>query len=642
MATPFEPAAVDQPSVIRFGGFELDLQSGVLSKNGTKNRLQGQPLQLLELLLEQPGQMVTREHIQQRLWPDGTVVEFEHSVNAAVKRLRAALDDDAEKPTFIETIPRRGYRFIAHVENCALPASAAVERHLSLFPTVFSAKPEPQFLAERRPIARGLVVSSVVIALLVVTFLMIRSHANQIAERRIRSLAVLPLKNLSGDPAQEYLADGMTEALIGRLARIQDLHVISRTSVMRFKDTQLSVPEIAKTLGVDAIVEGSVIRDGNRIRVNAQLIRAATDDHFWSESYDRDMQDILLLQSDVAQAVARRVEVSISQDEHARVTGARHVSPEVYESYLKGEDEFEKGNGHAGFEKSIAYFQEAINRDPTFAPAYVGMGAAWSRLGTPLGGAPLDEARPKIVEVAEKAIELDPQLAEPHDLLAGVYENQWLWQEAETEFRKALELDPNDVGAQLGLARWLLYHGRTDEALEWSQRAGKLDPFGLPSATHAWILFHARRYDDAIRELHKVRTADPNLAVAHWYLGYALTANGQPDQAIISLEKAASLTHGSPAVLGVLVRAYAHAGRRTEALRLLEQLKQRQQTSYVPSAAFVNAYLGLGDNEQALAWLERGYQEQSGILALLKVHPYFDPLRGDARFQQLVHRVGLD
>lgn len=642
MATPLEPAAVDEPSVIRFGRFELDLQSGVLSKNGTKNRLLGQPLQLLELLLQQPGQMVTREHIQQHLWPDGTVVEFEHSVNAAVKRLRAALDDDADNPTFIETIPRRGYRFIAHVENGALPSSTAVKRYLALSPTVVSGEPEPHLHAERRPIARYLLVVSVVLALLVVPFLMIRSRANQIAERRIRSLAVLPLKNLSGDPAQEYLADGMTEALIGRLSRIQDLHVISRTSVMRFKDTKLSVPEIAKTLGVDAIVEGSVIRDGNHIRVNAQLIRAATDDHFWSEAYDRDVQDVLLLESGVAQAIARKVEVSISQSERTRITGARQVSPEVYESYLKGEDEFEKGNGQVGFEKSIAYFQEAINRDPTFAPAYVGMGAAWERLGSNLGGAPLDEARPKIVEAARKAIELDPQLAEPHDLLGRVYENQWLWQEAETEYRKALELDPNDVGAQLGLARWLLCHGRTDEALEWSQRAGKLDPFGLPGVTHAWILFHARRYDDAIRELHKVRTADPNLAVAHWYLGHALTENGQPDQAIISLEKAASLTHGSPAVMGVLVRAYAQAGRRTEALRLLERLKQQQQTSYVPSSAFVNAYLGLGDNQQALAWLERGYQEQSSILELLKVHPYFDPLRGDPRFQQLVHRVGLD
>lgn len=631
MAASPENSPVDQPLLLRFGEFEVDLQSGVLSKNGTKSRLQGQPLQLLELLLRHPGQIVTREDIRQHLWPNGTVVEFEHSVNAAVKRLRTALEDDADKPTFIETIPRRGYRFIARIENGALTTSGAVER-----------RPEPHLHVERGSIARYFFIGSIVFVLLVVPFLIIRRHTKQVADRRIRSLAVLPLKNLSGDQAQEYLADGMTEALIGRLSRIEDLHVISRTSVMRFKDTKLPVPEIAKTLGVDVIVEGSVIRDGDHIRVNAQLIRAATDDHFWSETYDRDVQDILLLESSVAEAIARKVEVSISQDERARVTGARQVSPEVYESYLKGEDELTRSNGHAGFEKSVAYFQEAIDKDSTFAPAYVGMGGAWERLGTNLVGASLDEARPKIIEAANKAIELDPQIAEPHDLLGRVYENQWRWQEADAEFRKALELDPNDVGAQLGVARLLLCHGRIDEALEWSQRAGKLDPFGLPGVMHAWILFHARRYKDAIVELHKLRSADPNLAVAHWYLGYALIANGQPDEAILSLEKAASLTHESPAVLGVLVRAYAQAGRHSDAVRLLEQLKQRQQTSYVPSAAFVNAYLGLSDNKQAMDWLEKGYQEQSSSLGLLKVHPYFDPLRGDPRFRQLVHRVGLD
>jgi TolB-like protein/Flp pilus assembly protein TadD len=477
---------------------------------------------------------------------------------------------------------------------------------------------------------------------LLAAYLMTRSRAGNMTPPKIGSLAVLPLKNLSGDPTQEFLADGMTESLIGRLSRIHDLRVISRTSVMRFKDTKLSVPEIARSLGVDAIVEGSVIRDGNRIRVNAQLIRGATDDHFWSEAYDRELEDTLQLESDIAQSIARRVEVSVSGEERARLAAARHVSPEVYESYLKGEDEFLKSNGRAGFEKSIAYFKEAITKDATFAPPYVSMAAAYDRLGTNLVGASLDEVRPKAISSARKALELDPELAVPHDLLADIYQRQWQWSEAEAEYKRALELDPNDAGAHLGFARWLLCQGRADEALQWSQRAGKLDPFGLPGVTHAWILFHARRYDEAIRELRSVRTADPDLAVAYFYLGFTLISNGQPDEAIPSLGKAVSLTHGSPAVMGVLVRAYAHAGRRADALRLLDELKRRQQNTYVPSAAFVNAYLGLGDNEQALAWLEKGYREQSSILGLLKVHPYFDPLRGDPRFKELVHRVGLD
>jgi TolB-like protein/Tfp pilus assembly protein PilF len=515
-------------------------------------------------------------------------------------------------------------------EQAERSAEPAADKEFHIPPTVVS--------RTRSLLALG---GMAVLALLA-AYIMSWSRAGNTTPPKIGSLAVLPLKNLSGDPTQEFLADGMTESLIGRLSRIHDLRVISRTSVMRFKDTKLSVPEIARLLGVDAIVEGSVIRDGNRIRVNAQLIRGATDDHFWSEAYDRELQDTLELESDIAQSIARKVEVSVSGEERARVAAARHVSAEVYESYLKGEDEFLKSNSRAGFEKSIAYFEEAITKDATFAPPYVGMAAAYDRLGTNLVGASLDEVRPKAISAARKALELDPELAVPHDLLADIYQRQWQWSEAEAEYKRALELDPNDAGAHLGFARWLLCQGRTDEALQWSQRAGKLDPFGLPSVTHTWILFHARRYDEAIRELRSVRTADPDLAVAYFYLGFALIANGQPDEAIPSLEKAVSLTRDSPAVMGVLVRAYAHAGRRADALRLLDELKRRQQTTYVPSAAFVNAYLGLGDNEQAFAWLEKAYAEQSSILGLIKVHPFFDPLRGDARFKEMVHRVGLD
>ncbi|PYV21989.1 MAG: hypothetical protein DMG27_19330 [Acidobacteria bacterium] len=605
VATSPEPAHTDQPPVTRFGGFELDLQSGVLSRNGTKNRLQGQPLQLLELLLQQPDRLVTRAQIQQHLWPDGTVVEFEHSVNAAVKRLREALGDDAERPTFIETIPRKGYR---------------------LLPPVESVKP-----VKREMFQRYLIVAVIFIVMVGLSIAYVRFRP---LPSRIHSLAVLPFKNLSGDSTQEYLADGMTEALIGRLSRIHDLRVISRTSVMRFKDTKPSVPEIARTLGVDAIVEGSVIREGSRIRVNAQLIRAATDDHFWSAAYDRELPDTLALESDVAQSIARRVEVTVTGEEHARLVAAHHISPEVYESYLKAEDEFGRSNSRAEIEKSIAYFEETIGKDANFAPAYVGLASVYDRLGTLVVGAPPNEVRTKLISAARKALELDPELAEPHVLLAGVYQKQWQWSDAEAEYKLALELNPNDAGAHERFAVWLLCQGRTDEALEWAQRAHELDPLGGAGRTSGFILFHARRYDEAIRELRPY----PD----HWYLGFALIANGQPDAAITVLEKALSGSDRGSAVMGVLVRAYAHAGRRAEALRLLDELKRRQQKSYVPSAAFVNAYLGLGDNEQAFAWLEKAYQEQSNILGLLKVHPYFDPLRGDPRFKELVHRVRLD
>ena len=421
----------------------------------------------------------------------------------------------------------------------------------------------------------------------------------------------------------------MTEELFGRLSRIHDLRVISRTSVMRFKDTQLSVPEIARTLRVDALVEGSVIREGSRIRVHAQLIRGSTDEHLWSDDYDRELGDVLALESEVAQSIARRVEVTVTGEEHARLTASHHVSPEVYESYLKAQDEF--GNGES--EKSIASFEETIRMDP-LCPSLRRFSIHLFRPRDTSCRRAADEVRPKLMSAARKALELDPELAEPHVLLGETYQRQWQWSEAEAEYKRALELNPNDARAHEHFAMWFLCQGRTDEAIRWAQRAHELDPLGGAGRTNGFILFHARRYEEAIRELR----SHPD----DWYLAFPLIANGQPDEAITVLEKALAGSGRDSATMGVLVRAYAHAGRRADALRLLNELNRRQQKRYVPSAAFVNAYLGLGDNEQAFAWLERAYQEQSNIVQLMKVHPYFDPLRGDPRFADLVRRVGLD
>jgi len=507
-------------------------------------------------------------------------------------------------------------------------------------PTVTEAEHEPNATRRRR---RWLLLGGVAaLGLLAVSYVMTRRHAVGATRPKITSLAVLPLKNLSGDPTQEYLADGMTESLIGRLSAIHDLRVISRTSAMHFKDTLLSVPEIAQALGVDAIVEGSVIREGNRIRVHAQLIRGATDEHFWSESYDRDLKDVLALESDVTQSIARKVEVTVTGEEHERITAVRSVKPEVYESYLKGVFAAQKSESRASMEESIGYFEEAIKRDPTFAPAYVGVAASYDELGTVFIGAPPEETRAKVMSATRKALELDPELADAHLLLAHMQALQWQWAEAEAEFKRALKLNPSDATAQSRFAAWLLCQGRTDEALAWTQRAREHDPLAVSGADIGWILFHARRYDEAIHELRSELAVQPDQPTVLWYLGFALIAKGQPEEAIPVLEKSVAGSNRSPGPIGVLVRAYAQAGRRTDALRLLGELKRRQQTGYIPAAAFVNAYLGLGDNEQAFAWLERGYQEHSAILGLLKVHPYFDPLRDDPRFAELVRRVGLD
>ena len=646
--------ATDRTRRVRFDAFDVDMRAGEVRKHGIRLKLHRQPFQVLSLLLEHPGDLVTREELRQKLWPGETFVDFDTGLNSAVKKLRDALCDSAEEPRYIETLPRRGYRFIAQVQNGDLSTGVAPVESIAVIP--LPPNPNEKGLRAERPAGAELNVRPAGtsrarlwfllggvagLALLAATYAMLRSRTGHTTQTKIRSLAVLPLSNLSGDSSQEYLADEMTEELCGRLASIHDLRVISRTSVMRFKGTKLSVPEIARALGVDALVEGSVIRQGNRIRVHAQLIRAATDEHLWSDEYDGELGDVLTLESEVAQSIARRVEVKVTGEEHARLVTAHHVSPEVYESYLKAEEEFSNSSSPAGFERTIAYFEETISKDANFAPAYVGLAKAYERLGSvPVGGSP-KETHPKMMSAARKAIELDPDLAEPHVLLAEVYQKQWQWSDAEAEFKRALELNSNDAGAYGGYAKWLMCQGRMDEALAWAQRARDLDPLGaagdllgFPGITRGWILFHARHYDEALREL---RSDDPD----HWYLGMALIANGQPDEAITVLEKALG-SGRNPAVMGVLVRAYAHAGRREEGLRLLDELKRRQRTTYVPTAAFVNAYLGLGDNEQALAWLERAYEEQSNMLQLIKVHPYFDPLRGDPRFVDLVHRVGLD
>jgi TolB-like protein len=341
------------------------------------------------------------------------------------------------------------------------------------------------------------------ICLLAVAWFAFRHRPIATAEPRIRSLAVLPLKNLSGDPAQEYFADGMTEEVIGRLSMIRGLRVISRTSVMQFKDTQLSAPEIAKKLGVDALVEGSVIREGGRIRVHVQLIRGATDEHFWSEEYDRDVSDVLALQSSVAQAIAEKVQVTLSSEERSRLVAARQVSPEVYESYLKGRSLDDA-------KKSIAYFEEAIKKDPTFAPAYVGLAYAYFILGTPAGGAPPQSVRPRAISAAHRALELDPTLPEPHVVLALSYQDQWEWRNAEHEFKRALELNPNNAWTHVNYAGWMLCQGRLEEAQAWARRGRELDPFTVDGHDLGWILFQSRRYDEAIRELRSNLAVHPD------------------------------------------------------------------------------------------------------------------------------------
>jgi len=486
------------------------------------------------------------------------------------------------------------------------------------------------------------VATLVLLALFAVAYIAIRNRAREAVRPKITSLAVLPLKNLSGDASQDYLADGMTEELIGRLSAIRGLRVISRTSTFHFKDTQLSVPEIANVLHVDAVVEGSVIREGSHVRVHCQLIRAATDEHFWSETYDRDMGDALALESEVARAIAAKVEVTASGKKRMTLVATRHIAPEVYESYLKGASQLDKAYTREEIERSISYFDEAIRTDATFAPAYVGLADAYDNLATiAIGGSPT-QLRPKIVAAARKALELDPGLSEAHVLLADIHQKEWEWAEAESEYKLALDLKPNDPGAHQGYASWLMCQGRMNEALAWSQRARDLDPVGVKGISHGWILFQAHRFDEAIQELRSVLAVYPDDEDAYWTLGFALIGAGRSQEAILVLEKTVAMTHRNPGSLELLAVAYAHAARRAEALKLVDELKRRRENGYMPAGIFINPTLALGEYDEAFVWFERAYQEKSNILQFVRVHPFFDPVREDSRFKDLVHRVGLD
>ena len=649
--------AAAQTCRTRFGAFDVDLRSGELHKYGIRLKLQDQPFQVLALLLEHPGDLVTREELRQKLWPADTFVDFDTGLNSAIKKLRDVLGDSAGEPRYIETLPRRGYRFIARVGNGPQPAPPAGEQS-QLAPTLPAEEPvsketrTAESAAARRAIAprrRRIQIGLAAMAALVLLVFGLNLGGwrdrllGRPAPESIRSIAVLPLENLSGDPADEYFADGMTEELITELSRIGGFKkVIPRTSIIRYKTVKKPLKEIGRELGVAGLVEGSVLRAGSRVRITVKLVEAAGERILWVESYERDLRGVLALQREVAQSIARRFDVAITGRERGSLVAARAVAPEVFESYLKGRHALHN-RARVKPEVAIQHFQDAIARDATFAPAYAGLATAHSATsGVFFAVSSPPEARAKATAAARKALELDPNLAEAHVVLADALAGEWHWAEAEAEYKQALALNPNDADAHVRYSQWLLQQGRIEDALGWARRGRELDPLAITGGLRlGWTLFHARRYDEAIRELRIVLAVEPENPGALWFLGFALIEAGRLDEAIQALEKAASVSDRNSAVLGVLVRAYARAGRRREALQVLDELHRRRQTRYVPAAALLHAYLELGDHEQAFAWLERAFQERSIVMQLLKVHPSFDPLRSDPRFEGYLRRVGL-
>ena len=454
---------------------------------------------------------------------------------------------------------------------------------------------------------------------------------------------VLPLENLSSDPEQEYFADGITDALIGDLAKISGLHVISRTSSMHYKGTKKSLPEIAREIKVDAVVEGTVQRSGEQVVIRAQLIHAATDVHLWVQDYKREMRDVLDLQSEIAQAIARQIKIKMTPDEQARLASPHPVRPKAFDQYLQGRYLYWNKRTEENLDKAIEHFQGAIKEDPRFAQAHVGLADCYNALGTVVVGklSPM-EARQLAEEAASKALELDPALAEAHSALGYVKHYNWNWAAAEQDLKRAIELNQNYANAHNFYAGYLMTVGRIDEAIAASNRARELDPFSLSiSAQRGFLLENARRYDEAIEQLRGVIAMDPNHYQAYWILGHTYAAKGQFQDAIAAAEKAVDLSQRAPGALGILGLVYGLAGREAEAKKILDELLKLNETRYVTPAAMVNVYIGLKDNDQAFVWLEKAYQERSNYIAYLKVFPILDPLRSDPRFNDLVRRVGL-
>ncbi|HXI66492.1 MAG TPA: tetratricopeptide repeat protein [Steroidobacteraceae bacterium] len=626
---------------IKFGCFEADLRSAELTKQGKRIMLQEQPFRLLAMLIERRGELVTREEVRQKLWPN-TIVDFDHGLNKAISKIRDALGDSAEKPRFIETVARRGYRFLADVRDTTQQErQAAAPRLLSPVDQGFGRDAGQTVgfrVSRRRPVLSWLL-SAAAVALLLLSAWMVSHRQHAVAN--IRSIAVLPLTNLSGDAAQEYFADGMTDELIAQLGQINALRVISRTSAMAYKNTRKSLADVARELDVQAVVEGSVLRVGDRVRITAQLIRVPADEHLWAHSYEGSFPDTLVLQGEVSQAIARQIFATVSPRDQGTLRKAKTVNAEAYEAYLKGRYFWNKRDA-AGLKKAIEYFQRAIAVDPGYAQAYSGLADAYALAGGwEYGVLTPQEAAPRAREAASRAVYLDPALSEGHTSLAFALDvSSWDWNGAEREFRRALELNPGYATAHHWYGYHLMLVGRDNEGIAELKRAESLDPLSLIiSAGVADVLFIAHRFDEAIRQLQKTLDMDPNFAMAHYQRGQVLVQQHKLDAAISEFERAIELAGPSPAFDANLANAYAASGRTADARRTAADLAHLPEQSGSLDANIALIYVGLGDTDQAMRWLDKAYQAQFEPIML--VRPQFDPLRTDPRFQALMSRLGL-
>jgi len=628
---------------VHFENFEFDFRSGELREHGRKVKAEGQPLQILAVLLDRPGELVTRDELRNKLWPSNTFVDFEHSLNAAVKRLRHALHDSAENPRLVETLARRGYRFVAEVAVEGAPV-ATTQPSTDDFPAPDDREghevARETAVVKHPPWPLAWKISGLGLVLLLPILVVWILHSRGTQAPAIRSLAVLPMVSLSDDASQEYFADGMTDELITDLGQISALRVISRTSVMPYKGTRKPLPQIARELSVDAVVEGTVLRSGGQVRITAQLIEASADKHLWAHSYQGDLRDTLALQNEVARAIAEQIRINLTPQEAAVLRGSKVVNPEAYEDYLKGRYFWNKRTAD-GLKTAIDYFNQAVEKDPNYAQAYTGLADSYALSGDwEYGVMAPKEAFPRAKAAAAKALELDNNLGEAHTSLAFSFDVfDWDWASADREFKRAIELNPGYATAHHWYAWHLIVLGQNDEAIAEMRKAENLDPLSLIiSADIADALLIAGHYDESMQQSRKTLEMDPNFALAHYQLGQAWVQKRMYNKAIAELQKAIELSGNNSLFASNLAYAYAVSGRKDEAVKILNDLKNREHhSSNFCEIALI--YVGLGEKPQAMEWLEKAYEARFNPSILKR--PAFDPLRSDPRFQDLLGRIGL-
>src|SRR5215469_2768574 len=622
---------------LRFGAFDVDLHSGEVRKHGIRLRLQDQPFQVLELLLEHPGDVVTREELRRKLWPADTFVDFDNGLNSAIKKLRDVLGDSAENPRFVETLARRGYRFVAQVDNG--------EQH-----RVIERKPTRGLRSLIFPVAFG------ILAVICITAALLGLNVHgwrdrlfvHAAKPRIQSLAVLPLANLSGDPEQEYFAEGTTEEIITKLGEVSVPRVISRQSIMQYKDSKKPLQEIARELNVDAVLEGAVERSGNRVRVRIHLDQVSPESQLWSKQYDRDIHDVLQVQDEIARTVADEIRVKLTAEERG-LTPAHSVGPEAHDDYLRGRYILGLAVTHdTNADKrhytdqdilaAIGHFKHAIEKDPAYALAYAGLADAYIELGNPIwGGHSPKETLSDAKEAATMALHLDPSLAEAHFALAQTLEYDWNWSEAEKEFKLALKLNPNYADAHVQYGRFVQALGRNDEAMKEMNRAMELDPFDIRTRVYvAFVTYASRQYDLALQQF---KSLDED-----WGLVWTYREKQMYLEALAVLERWKSRNPSQrrdPGVLATAAGIYGLEGRKNEAEKLIDEAREMARHQFVSGFFFAEAYTGLGQKDQAVTWLERAYEEHDRWMVYIASYPGLDRLHSEPRFQALLRRMNF-